>query len=275
MRCHPNRRGWAMCMKYSRLPCGPIDINFLQAGERADRVACSADGSRTLPAFRVPPTSDASVPSTPQVQVFSLRSRTKLQELSGATRWNSCDKIAFSPDGRYIVALSDNWLAAWDENGELVKEDDTEGSWGSFSLPSDVAITPDSSKVIWTHNTGGDTTASSTYSVRLHDLTTGRDVWWNLPGTTDVTALDISADGRRVVAGGRVRSYKPDAICEWSLDAPGGNIIDHQSFVTLAELQGSLSFAQITPDQSKLVAVVKEMVPASTDDEEPGVIGPS
>lgn len=233
----------------------PVDVNFLRVGENADRLVCSPDGNRMAIGYTSTSSPGRSSPSrNAQVAVFDLRTRTKVQELNGAKRWNSCEQISFSPDSKHIIAISDNWLAVWDDKGNLVKEDDTEGPWGGSGLPSDMAVTPDSTKIIWTHNTGGDTTASSSYCVLLHDLTGHAGVVWEFPGTTALYALDISGDGRRVIAGGRIRNHE-QLIFEWSLDASGGNIIDHESFDIIGEVQGCINFARITPDLTRIVVV--------------------
>jgi len=222
-----------------------VDDNFLGVGDHANRLASSSDGNRIAIGYTSPP-------GNVQVTVFDLRTRTREQELNGAKRWDYCSQILFSPDGKHVVAVSDDWLAVWDVGGKLVKQVDTRGVYGS-SYWTVVAVTPDSTKLVWLENSGKDTPDSV---VRMQDLVSHKneDVRrWEFPGSTQLRALDISPDGRRVILGGRLQTRGPDELCEWPLDAPDGLIKDHASLSMIAELQG-VDFARVAPNGRKIVA---------------------
>jgi hypothetical protein len=136
-----------------------------------------------------------------------------------------------------------------------------------------VVATP--TEIVWLLNTGGDSYGSARYCVRLFDLTSRRNVTWNLKGIDKLFSLDTSPDGTRVVAGGEVSKFKwdrpSDGIWEWSLDSPGGDM-EHPSFTKIAEPQGQVSWARFAPNGA-LVVVCEEMNPPSKENGDLGYRG--
>jgi hypothetical protein len=37
----------------------------------------------------------------------------------GTQRSDTCELISFSPDGRYVIGVSDEWLPVWDSAGRI------------------------------------------------------------------------------------------------------------------------------------------------------------
>jgi hypothetical protein len=246
-----------------------VDADFLRVGEHAQRLVCSSDGIRMAVGYHFP-----KIGVNIGVFNFDTKQWQELQELK--IPWDGPDRMRFSPDGRYLIAVGDNLLAVWDDKGKLVKEVDTEGPNGSRLLWTDVAVTPDSTKLIWLQNSGigGATFAECDYHVLVHDLGSvlrpfrgerGEDVkeWEFDEYNAAPRAVDISHDGRRVIVGGRLAEFTPAVVCEWSLDAPGGCIGRHMSFAKIAEFQGLVLFARMAPDGSKIVVVTEEKIPPS------------
>ena len=246
----------------------PVDVDLLNVGRGAQRLAASRDGTRMAVAYSPRP-----------VVVFDLRTRTQLRELTAGPRWrNGADRIRFSPDGSYLVAEGENLLAVWNEHGKLVKDVDTEGPNGSRSLWTDMAVTPDSTGLVWLQNSyiGGDTVASCDYLVRAQrldvELLPPNDVaWetrkdareWRFTGKWPAapTAVDVSPDGRRVIVAGDLPEFEgASVICEWSMEAPSGLIQNHPSFSKIAEVPGLVGFARVAPDGDKIVVVAKQTV---------------
>jgi len=233
----------------------PVDGDFMRVGEGACQLACSADGNRMAIGY-------SGLPRNPQIAVFDTTTRKKVQELDGARTWSGCGRVFFSPDGSHVIAIdSGNWLAVWNREGKLVKEDNTD-DYHETRQGTGVAVTPDSTKLLYLHNTAAGGGPFLGYLVRMHDLTSNKTVReWQFPGA--LRALDVSPDGRRIlVAGGHLKVPEYEGICEWSLDAPDGAVGDHCSFSIIATLRDEdLTFARFAPDGSKIVAASFEVTP--------------
>src|SRR5271157_1598977 len=203
----------------------PVDTDFLHVGQHAERLAFSQDGKRMAVGYK-------GRAGNPQIAVFSSCTRAKLQELNGAKCWCNCEQVAFSPDGRHIIGISDNWLAVWDAKGKLVKEDDTEDTMTphSESSSTDIAVTPDSSKLIWLQAT------RTGYCVKVSDLKNYGDGVWELEDWGP-RAIDISRDGSQLIVAAYLAEFRREGIYEWSIRAPYGRIREHSSFCMIAEVQ--------------------------------------
>jgi len=238
-------------------------VDSLEFEVGADRLACSSDGNR----MAIGPGSNA------QIAVFNLCTREKIQELNGLEHGCNFTRISFSPDGRYIIAIGDYRLGVWDQQGTLVAQFYS----GGQRLKMDMAVTPDGTKLIWIDYMGSDDESGSSCCVWVLDLESNEKVkLWELASQNNaLRALDISHDGRRVIAGGKFAPYwearkqgrAPEAVCEWPLDAPDGFIRDDRSFHThtIGEVQGDILFARLAPDGSKIVAFALELIASGSD----------
>jgi len=240
----------------------PVDVDLLGLEEQARTLVCSPDGTRMAIGY-----------GSPKIGVFEFGTK-QWQEMQMGELWkswmNGPYRIWFSPDGRYVIAISDNLLAVWDDGGKLVMEVDAGGEGkGNRSLWTDMAVTPDSTKLIWLQNsnTGGDTAASCDYLVRIYDLARREVVkeWQFLKSGAAPRAVDVSPDGRRVIVAGWLQEFEDSVACEWSLNAPDGYIGRHTSFSKIADLQGLVRFARMAPDGSKIVVVTEELIPRSVE----------
>jgi len=239
-----------------------VNADFLRGGEHAQRVACSADGNRIAIGY--------SSSSSVQVAVFDVNTGERTRELIGAgewegkdgrmfRRWEDCELLSLSEDGSRVVAVSNNWLAVWRDEDRPEMEEDTEGPFGSAQMWTDVVATP--TKVVWLQNTDGG------HCVRSRDLTSSQDVTWTLKGINKLFSLDISPDRMHVVAGGEFSGFKwdrpSDAIWDWSLDSPGGDL-DHPLVSQMAEAPGRVYWTGFTPNGA-LIVVCEEMNPPSKE----------
>ncbi len=108
--------------------------------------------------------------------------------------------VRFSPDGLSLVAAGQNgWLCVWDlQSGQITRE------WKAHNQPATAAAFLTDGRII---SAGLDDT------VRIWDLSTGRELWRGEFGMFGVQALAVSADGKSAAWGGYQRK-----VIVWDLE---------------------------------------------------------
>lgn len=172
-------------------------------------------------------------------------------------------KIASSPDGRFIVWLNQWRIRIWDSNNnyKLVNEFGTVTQY----LDTDMIITPDSTKLIWIGNIGGDTSASCISCIYVYNLLEQNEpeIWgFNFESKDDyykyceIRSIDISPDGKKLVAGGNFnRKLQGNEIYIWNIEAPYGILNNHESFYGIAKVPEYIEYVRFSPDSKKILSV--------------------
>jgi WD40 repeat protein len=142
-------------------------------------------------------------------------------------------ELRFSSDGRKLVSAGqDGWLCVWElRSGELLHR------WKGHDQPTTGAAFLPDGRII---------SASLDDTIRIWDMSTGREIWRGDFGLYGVTALAISADGKSAAWGGYNRK-----VIVWDL----ANARKNYEFEVPVSIVRDLKFS---PDNNSLAVAGSE-----------------
>ncbi len=155
-------------------------------------VAYSPDGTR-LAAGQAPPP----VPAKPNGTLVRVYDADKCTVIASFPTPTVANCVAFSPDGKHLLAAVDKMLLLWDlESGKELKRFEGHGSrveWAAF--------TPDGRRIV--SGGGGASDGGGDNTVRVWDVESGKEVHGFKGHTLGVLGVSVSPDGRYALSGGR------------------------------------------------------------------------
>ena len=117
--------------------------------------------------------------------------------------------LKFTPDGKYIVCASKNYIEMWDiESGNQVRK--IKATKGTFSWVNDVAVSPDGKYIV---------SGIENIRAKVWEFSSGNLVW-EAKTMAAVLKVDVSPDGKHAI--GVARQYS--GIRMWDLET--GELID-------------------------------------------------
>jgi RNA polymerase sigma factor (sigma-70 family) len=116
-------------------------------------------------------------------------------------------RVAFSADGQLASAAHDNSIRSWDAatGRERRRMHPAQGEYADATQVNTIAFSPDGRYL-------ASGTSTRTWTVRLWDAKTGKEVGRFQDLRFDVTSVLFSPDGRQLIAGGRDKK-----VCVWDL----------------------------------------------------------
>jgi WD40 repeat protein len=177
---------WDGALRYWNMEKGELILEMRGHENALMSAALSADGKRALTGS-----------SDRTMRLWDLQSGKELRSFQGhpSTVWD----VAFSPDGtKAISGCSDGITRLWDlDSGKVLLALET----NKGAMDWTVAFTPDGKQAV---TGGGNTLAgngTAASSLRLWDMTTGKEIRQFQGHTKDVRRVAISRDGTQLLSG--------------------------------------------------------------------------